>query len=52
LPVDEISWGEAEPGFRRRHVINAIRFIVGSTAKISPLILLVEDLHWIDAESA
>jgi class 3 adenylate cyclase/tetratricopeptide (TPR) repeat protein len=52
LPVDEISWGEAELGFRRRHVINAIRFIVGSTAKISPLILLVEDLHWIDAESA
>ena len=51
LPV-EIAWSEAELGVRRRHVINAIKFTIGSTAKISPLILLVEDFHWIDAESA
>lgn len=52
LPVDDIAWSEAELGVRRRHVINAIKFTIGSTAKISPLILLVEDFHWIDAESA
>lgn len=52
LPVDEPTWAEAEPGFRRRHVINAIKFMIGNTAKSFPLLLLVEDFHWIDAESA
>src|SRR6185295_17636524 len=52
LPVNEATWTEAEPGFRRRHVINSIKFIIGNTAKSFPLVLLVEDFHWIDAESA
>jgi class 3 adenylate cyclase/tetratricopeptide (TPR) repeat protein len=52
LPVNEPAWAEAEPGFRRRHVINSIKFIIGNTAKSFPLVLLVEDFHWIDAESA
>lgn len=52
LPTNEPTWTEAEPGFRRRHVINSIKFIIGNTAKSFPLVLLVEDFHWIDAESA
>src|SRR3954468_10435218 len=52
LQVTDAAWTEAEPGFRRRHVINAIKFVVGNTAKSFPLVSLVEDFHWIDAESA
>jgi class 3 adenylate cyclase len=52
LPVGEPAWAETELGFRRRHVINAIKFVVGNTAKSFPLVSLVEDFHWIDAESA
>ncbi|MEA2882262.1 MAG: hypothetical protein QOH32_1518 [Bradyrhizobium sp.] len=52
LPVNDLAWTEAEPGFRRRHVINALRFVIGSAAKSFPLVLLVEDFHWIDADSA
>src|SRR4051794_18676327 len=52
LQVTDAAWTEAEPGFRRRHVINAIKFVVGNTARSFPLVSLVEDFHWIDAESA
>jgi class 3 adenylate cyclase/predicted ATPase len=52
LPVGDPAWAETELGFRRRHVINAIKFVVGNTAKSFPLVSLVEDFHWIDAESA
>jgi class 3 adenylate cyclase/tetratricopeptide (TPR) repeat protein len=52
LPVFEAAWADAEPGFRRRHVINAVKFVIGSSAKSFPLVSLVEDFHWIDAESA
>jgi tetratricopeptide (TPR) repeat protein len=52
LPVGDPAWAETELGFRRRHVINAIKFVIGNTAKSFPLVSLVEDFHWIDAESA
>src|SRR4051812_23045807 len=52
LPVGDPSWAETELGFRRRHVINAIKFVIGNSAKSFPLVSLVEDFHWIDAESA
>jgi predicted ATPase len=52
LPASDPAWTDAEPGFRRRHVINAVKFVIGSTAKSFPLVSLVEDFHWIDAESA
>jgi class 3 adenylate cyclase/tetratricopeptide (TPR) repeat protein len=52
LHVEDPAWREAEPGFRRRHVIDALKLVVLSTAESAPLILLLEDLHWIDSDSA
>jgi class 3 adenylate cyclase/tetratricopeptide (TPR) repeat protein len=52
LTVDHHAWREAEPGFRRRHVVDALKLVISSTADGSPLVLLLEDLHWIDGDSA
>ncbi len=52
LPVDDIAWQESEPGFRRRYVVDAIKIVISSTADTTPLVLLLEDLHWIDSDSA
>ncbi|MFY9954509.1 AAA family ATPase, partial [Bradyrhizobium sp.] len=52
IPVDDPEWRESEPGFRRRHVIDAIKLVISNTADTAPLALLLEDLHWIDRDSA
>ena len=52
LPVDDIAWQEAEPGFRRRNVVDAIKIVISSTADTAPVVLLLEDLHWIDSDLA
>ena len=52
LPVEDAAWREAEPGFRRRHVIDALKLIISSAAESVPLVLLLEDMQWIDGDSA
>lgn len=52
LRVVDTAWLEAEPGFRRRHVLDAVQQIISATAEAAPLALLVEDLQWVDSESA
>jgi class 3 adenylate cyclase/predicted ATPase len=52
LNIVDTTWREAEPGFRRRHVVDAFRQVISITAEASPLALLIEDLQWVDSESA
>lgn len=52
LPVETPGWRDAEPLFRRRRTIEALTCLFAAAAAQHPLVVLVEDLHWIDAESA
>jgi tetratricopeptide (TPR) repeat protein len=52
LHVADVAWRESEPGFRRRQIIDAFKFVIQRTTTAVPLVLLLEDLHWIDPESA
>jgi class 3 adenylate cyclase/predicted ATPase len=52
LNIVDAAWLEAEPGFRRRHVTDAFRQVISATAEAVPLALLIEDLQWVDSESA
>ncbi|HUN47086.1 MAG TPA: adenylate/guanylate cyclase domain-containing protein [Stellaceae bacterium] len=47
----EEAWVELDPQERRRQIIDAIRGILLRASQAQPLILVVEDLHWLDAES-
>lgn len=51
LSVETPEWRDAEPLFRRRRTIEALTCLFAAAAQ-RPLVVLVEDLHWIDAESA
>lgn len=51
LPVDA-AWHALDAGQRRRQVIDAVDAVLAALAAQQPLLLVIEDLHWADAESA
>jgi class 3 adenylate cyclase/tetratricopeptide (TPR) repeat protein len=50
VPVEE-AWGQLDPAQRRQRTLDAVKHLLIRESQIQPLMLLVEDLHWIDAET-
>jgi tetratricopeptide (TPR) repeat protein len=50
LPPDA-AWLALEPPQRRRQIIDAVTTLILRRSRNNPLMLLVEDLHWSDAET-
>ena len=50
LPVDDRFWN-LEPPQRRRLSLDAVRRLLLRESRVQPLVLVLEDLHWIDAET-
>ncbi len=51
LPVTDESWNELSPDARRERMLPVLRDVVLRESAIRPLLLLIEDLHWADAQS-
>jgi class 3 adenylate cyclase/tetratricopeptide (TPR) repeat protein len=51
VPVDDASWGMLDPAQRRQHTLDAVRRLLLREARAQPLLLIFEDLHWIDGET-
>jgi class 3 adenylate cyclase/tetratricopeptide (TPR) repeat protein len=53
LDIDskDADWRKLEPTERRNKIIEAIKALVLNQERLTPLLILVEDLHWIDAET-
>ena len=51
VPADDPAWEHLEPSHCRRLALDAMKRLVLAESTIQPLVLIVEDLHWIDAES-
>ena len=49
--VREPAWIDLEPAQKRHQIIEAVALLCRRKAARNPLILVVEDLHWLDAES-
>ncbi|MGE0659651.1 MAG: adenylate/guanylate cyclase domain-containing protein [Reyranellaceae bacterium] len=47
----DAEWNALEPDARRRQVMDACRRLIAFATKQRPLIVVIEDLHWIDGES-
>ena len=45
------AWGRLEPGHKRLRVIDAVKLLLGAESARQPVIVTVEDLHWLDAAS-
>jgi class 3 adenylate cyclase len=51
VPVDEPQWQAFDPPQRRRRTLEAIKHLLLRESQEQPLLLVFEDLHWIDAET-
>ncbi len=51
LPVDETAWQGLDPSQRRQRTIDAIKRLLLRETQVQPLIVIFEDLHWIDSET-
>ncbi len=49
LPVDDGAWRALDPGQRRQRTLDAVRRLLLREARKQPLLLIFEDLHWIDS---
>lgn len=50
-PVDDPQWHDLDPPRRRRQILDALKRLWLREAQAQPLILLFEDLQWIDKET-
>jgi class 3 adenylate cyclase/tetratricopeptide (TPR) repeat protein len=51
VPVEDEAWGRLDPPQRRQRTLDAVKRLLLRESQVQPLMLLVEDLHWIDAET-
>jgi class 3 adenylate cyclase len=51
VPVDDPIWQTLDPSQRRQQTLGAVKRLLLRESQVQPLILLFEDLHWIDSET-
>ena len=51
VPVDDPLWTALDPVQRRQRTLEAVRQLLLREARAQPLLVVFEDLHWIDSES-
>ena len=51
VPVDDPAWTALDPLQRRQRTLDAVRQLLLREARAQPLLVVFEDLHWIDSES-
>ena len=51
VPVDDAAWQALDPGQRRQRTLDAVKRLLLREAREQPLLLIFEDLHWIDGET-
>jgi class 3 adenylate cyclase/tetratricopeptide (TPR) repeat protein len=51
VPVAEEQWNSLDPPQRRHRIINGVLHLLLHESVRRPLVLIIENLHWIDAET-
>ena len=51
VPVDDSPWQTLDPPQRRQRTLDAVKRLRLREAQVQPLLLVVEDLHWVDSET-
>jgi class 3 adenylate cyclase/tetratricopeptide (TPR) repeat protein len=51
VPVEEASWHALDPHQRRQRTLDAIKRLLLRESEVQPLVVIFEDLHWIDGET-
>jgi class 3 adenylate cyclase len=51
LPVEDAQWQRLDPPQRHQRALEGIKRLLLRESEVQPLLVLFEDLHWIDAET-
>ena len=51
MPLDDAAWQGLDPAERRRRTLEAVKRILLRESQVQPLLVVFEDLHWIDSET-
>jgi class 3 adenylate cyclase/tetratricopeptide (TPR) repeat protein len=51
VPVEDPQWQAFDPPQRRQRTLEAVKRLLLRESQVQPLVLVFEDLHWIDAET-
>ena len=51
VPVDDARWLGLDPLERRRETLDAVRRLLLRESQVRPVLVVVDDLHWIDVDS-
>src|SRR5712692_9336433 len=51
VPVEDAEWRRLDPPQRRQHTLDAVKRILLREAQVQPLVVVFEDLHWMDGET-
>src|SRR5262249_18878892 len=51
VPVEDPAWQALDPPQRRQRTLDACKRLLLRESQVQPLLLVFEDLHWIDSET-
>jgi class 3 adenylate cyclase/tetratricopeptide (TPR) repeat protein len=51
MPVEDPAWQALDPLPRRQQMLDAVKRLLLRESQRQPLLLVIEDLHWVDAET-
>jgi class 3 adenylate cyclase/tetratricopeptide (TPR) repeat protein len=51
VPGDDPEWARLDPVHRRQRTLDAVKQLLLRESQVQPLLVIFEDLHWIDAET-
>jgi predicted ATPase len=51
VPATDASWEALDPPQRRQQTLDAVKRLLLQESQVQPLLLIFEDLHWIDSET-
>jgi class 3 adenylate cyclase/predicted ATPase len=50
-PIEDQRWQNLDPAQRRQRTLDAVKRLLLRESQVQPLLVMLEDLHWIDSES-
>jgi len=51
VPVEDPGWQALDPPQRRQRTLDGVKRLLLRESQVQPLLLVIEDLHWIDSET-
>jgi predicted ATPase/class 3 adenylate cyclase len=51
VPPDDMEWHALDPAPRRQRILDAVKHLLLRQSQLQPVLILFENLHWIDADT-